>query len=167
MSRTFLLVLALPVLAAAAPAGPNPQIGYTEFMRNVVEVAQVREARRVSEEDFIRMASEPGTVVLDARSERLFKLRHVKGAVNLSFPEFTEETLARAIPTKRTRILIYCNNNFRDAPTSMPVKAPASALNVSTFVSLRAYGYENVYELGPALDVATSKLAFAGTEFVR
>jgi hypothetical protein len=102
--------------------------------------------------------------VLDARSERLFRLRHVKGAVNLSFPEFTEETLARAIPTKATRILIYCNNNFYGAPESMPTKAVSSALNVSTFVSLHAYGYRNVYELGPAVDVRASLLDFDGAE---
>jgi len=167
MSRAFLLVLALPVLASAAPAGPNPQIGYGQFMRNVIEVAQIREPRRVSEEDFMRMASEPGTVVLDARSERLFKLRHVKGAVNLSFPDFTEATLASVIPTKATRVLIYCNNNFIGAPDSLPVKSIGSALNVSTFVSLHDYGYRNVYELGPAIDITASKLAFAGEEAAR
>ena len=85
-------------------------------------------------------------------------------AVNLSFPEFTAETLARLIPTRDSRVLIYCNNNFEGAPASMPVKAISSALNVSTFVSLHAYGYRNVYELGPALDVKASKLAFNGTE---
>ena len=46
----------------------------------------------------------------------------------------------------------------------MPVKAVSSALNVSTFVSLHAYGYRNVYELAPAVDVKVSRLAFAGTE---
>jgi len=46
----------------------------------------------------------------------------------------------------------------------MPVKAIASALNLSTFVSLHTYGYRNVYELGPAIDVASSRLAFAGSE---
>ena len=147
-----------------AQAQSNPLIDYDGFARNVSEVRALREARRISEADFIRMASEAGTVVLDARSERLFKRRHVKGAVNLSFPEFTEETLARAIPTKATRILIYCNNNFYGAPDSMPVKAIASALNVSTFVSLHTYGYRNVYELGPAIDVKTSKLVFEGDE---
>ena len=112
----------------------------------------------------MRMAAEPGTVVLDARSDRLYRLRHVRGAVNLSFPEFTAETLAAIIPTRETRILIYCNNNFDGAPASMPAKAIASALNVSTFVSLHAYGYRNVYELGPAIDVGSSRLLFAGTE---
>ena len=80
------------------------------------------------------------------------------------FPEFTEATLARVIPTHATRILIYCNNNFIGAPESLPMKAIASALNVSTFVSLHAYGYRNVYELGPALDVNQTRLEFAGSE---
>jgi phage shock protein E len=162
--RRFLPAVLFLGTTLAAQAQPNPLIDYEGFARNVGEVRALRESRRISEPDFIRMAAEPGTVVLDARSERLFKRRHVKGAVNLSFPEFTEETLARIIPTKAARILIYCNNNFHGAPDSMPVKAVASALNLSTFVSLHAYGYRNVYELGPAVDVRASKLAFAGTE---
>jgi hypothetical protein len=159
--------LLLPLLAAASIAQAEPDnalIDYDGFARNVSEVRALREARRVPEAEFIRMASEPGTVVLDARSERLYRLRHVKGAVNLSFPEFTGETLARAIPTKAARVLIYCNNNFYGAPSSMPTKVISSALNVSTFVSLYAYGYRNVYELGPAVDIGASKLTFEGEE---
>jgi hypothetical protein len=146
----------------AAPA--NPLIDYDAFAANVLAVAPLRESRRVSEAQFMRMAREPGTVVLDARSERLYAMRHVEGAVNLSFPEFTEATLAQAIPSKSTRVLIYCNNNFIGAPESLPLKAVSSALNVSTFVSLHSYGYRNVYELGPAIDVTASSLVFAGSE---
>ncbi len=157
----LMLTLALP-LQAAEPA--NPQIDYAAYARNVFEVGEVRESRRVSEQEFLRMAREPDTVILDARSERLYRLLHIAGAVNLSFPEFTGETLARAIPSRATRVLIYCNNNFAGLPESMPVKAIASALNVSTLVSLRAYGYRNVYELAPVVDAASTRLAFAGSE---
>ena len=132
-------------------------------MRPVAQVRVLREARRLTEAEFIRMAAEPGTVVLDARSERLYRLRHVKGAVNVGFPDFTAETLAAVIPTPETRVLIYCNNNFIGLPDSMPVKAISAALNVSTFVALHTYGYRNVYELGPAVD-HTTRLVFAGTE---
>ena len=159
------IVLPLLLACGAAAAAPNnPLIDYDGFARSVAEVRALRESRRISEEEFMRMAREKGVVVLDARSERLYRLRHVKGAVNLSFPEFTAETLARVIPSKDTRVLIYCNNNFYGARESMPVKAVASALNVSTFVSLHTYGYRNVYELGPAVDVRASKLAFAGED---
>jgi hypothetical protein len=165
ISVLFLALLAAPALQARSPgAAPNALIDYDEFARHVAEVRPMREARRVSEDEFIRMAREPGTVVLDARSERLYRLRHIAGARNLAFPEFTRETLAGVIPSRETRVLIYCNNNFVGAPESMPVKAIASALNLSTFVSLHAYGYRNVYELGPAVDVARSRLAFAGSE---
>jgi phage shock protein E len=153
--------------SAGAVAHGNPLIDYAGFAAHVAEVQRVRESRRISEAQFMRMAREPNTVVLDARSERLYRLRHVAGAVNLSFPEFTEATLAEVIPTRATRVLIYCNNNFIGAPASLPAKAPASALNVSTFVSLHAYGYRNVYELGPAIDVTRSKLVFAGSEVER
>ena len=164
MVRIAALALAAAVLQACASAPPNPQIDYAAFARDVDEVGAVREARRVSEDEFIRMAGEPGTVVLDARSERLFRLRHIDGAQNLPFPEFTAKTLAAAIPSPDTRVLIYCNNNFRDLPESMPVKAMASALNLSTFVALHSYGYRNVYELAPVVDPANTRLAFAGDE---
>jgi hypothetical protein len=160
----FLFVSFLPAALPAAPAQVNTLIDYDGFARNVGEVGALRESRRVSEEEFIRMSLEPGTVVLDARTERLYKLRHIEGAVNLPFPEFTESTLAKAIPSRAARVLIYCNNNFNGAPESLPVKAIAAALNVSTFVSLHSYGYRNVYELGPAIDVLKAKVAFAGDE---
>jgi len=166
MTRSLLLAalfFASSVHAQSSDPG-NQLIDFDGFARNVAEVRALREARRVSEDEFIRMAAEPGTVVLDARSDRLYRLRHVKGAVNLSFPDFTSETLARAIPTKATRVLIYCNNNFFGAPESMPTKVISSALNLSTFVSLHAYGYRNVYELGPAVNVRASKLVFEGKE---
>ena len=94
MTRLLLAALLfLPVTAAlhaeTALTPANPLIDYDAFAQNVSEVRKLRESRRVSEDEFIRLAREPGTIVLDARSERLFKLRHVAGAINLSFPEFT------------------------------------------------------------------------------
>ena len=166
MNRFFALIPALVACALAQAAPPaNDPLDYGGFARNVAEVGELRESRRISEEEFMRMARLPGTVVLDARSERLYRLRHVEGAVNLSLPEFTAATLAKVIPGRDTRVLIYCNNNFDNAPESFPAKA--LALNLSTFVSLHAYGYRNVYELAPAVDLARSKLAFAGSEVAR
>ena len=166
LNSLLLAVLACTALhaPAATPAPRNDRIDYAAFAKDVAAVGRLREARRVSEAEFIRMAREPGTLVLDARSERLYKLRHVAGAVNLSLPEFTQATLARVIPSRDTRVLIYCNNNFTGAPESLPLKAASAALNLSTFVSLHAYGYRNVYELGPAIEFKSTKLVFAGSE---
>ena len=36
------------------------------------------------------------------------------------------------------------------------------ALNIPTYITLHAYGYENVYELGPLLDVRSTRIPLAG-----
>ena len=128
-------------------------------IRLTVEAARVREARRLSEDDFLRMSREPGTVVLDARSKEKYDELHVKGAVHLSFPDFTAEALEWRIPSKDTRILIYCNNNFLNSRAFLMKVAPAS-LNLSTYAALYMYGYRNVYELGPLVAIENSKLQF-------
>lgn len=150
--------------AASSRGIPNELIDYPQYLRIAREVQPIREKHRLTEEQFAAMAAEPGTIVLDARSADKFKLRHIKGSVSLPFTDFTADSLAKAIPAKTTRILIYCNNNFRGAPVSLTSKAAPASLNISTFVALATYGYSNVYELGPLLDVRTTKLAFEGTE---
>ena len=142
----------------------NRLIDYRAFLSNAQEVAATLEARRLTEDQFLQMMSEPGVVLLDARSARMFNLRHLRGAVNLSFPDFTAAELSKIIPTKDTKVLIYCNNNFLGSPASFPAKAPAASLNLSTFVTLATYGYKNIYELGPLIDVRASKLPFEGDE---
>lgn len=158
------LSVAVTSVAAQTRAPANPLIDDAGFMRDVQESQRLRQTRRVSEAEFIRMAKLPGTVVLDARGEQFYAMRHVAGAANLSFTAFTKDALARVIPSRDTRVLIYCNNNFIGAPESLMTKAPAASLNLSTFASLVSYGYRNVYELGPAIDVRRAKLEFAGTE---
>src|SRR6185369_7770211 len=104
----FILSLAA---AAAEDKIPNRLIDYPGHLRIAQQVQMTREKRRVTEEQFLSLASKKGTVILDARSESKFRLRHIDGAINLPFTEFTEASLARALPAKDTRILIYCNNN--------------------------------------------------------
>ena len=164
--RTIVLLGILVALAAAqAPqqlqqAPVNPAIDMEGFLRVSAKAAKHRETRRISQEEFLRMSHEPGTLVLDARSRDKFAELHVKGAMNLSFPDIAVESLRKAIPDKSTRILIYCNNNFLNAAGPFPSKLPSASLNLSTYIALYNYGYRNVYELGDTLDVKLSKLEF-------
>ncbi|PQO35702.1 sulfurtransferase [Blastopirellula marina] len=144
-------------------ANENPQIDYQGFLKQVQEVAKVREKRRVSEEEFIRMMNDPKTIVLDARSKRMYDLLHVKGAVHISLPDMTAEDLAELIPQKDTRVVIYCNNNFKNEPQAFAPKAPVASLNLNTYNTLYSYGYRNIYELKPLLDRRETKIPFAGT----
>ena len=167
MVRTY-FVLALVSFSglAAAKDIPNPLIDYGAFQNGVERVGAVREKHRVTEFEFMHMAGDPSTVILDARSAEKFALLHVRGAKNLSLPDITEAELARIIPSKQTRILIYCNNNFSNEPQAFPAKNLSASLNVYTMNVLFAYGYTNVYELGPLIDIRKSIIPFERAEAV-
>jgi hypothetical protein len=190
---SFLLLSAGPAADPKAPpvnAGPpNPAIDMAGYLRIAQEAARHRAERRLSEDDFLRMGREPGTIVLDARSREKYDLLHVRGAINLSFPDIDVESLKRTLPDKSTRILIYCNNNFLvsgpeaqpgvaaalrraaggqggpalTAAAAFPSKAPTASLNISTYIALFNYGYHNVFELGPQLDPTKTKLPLEPT----
>ena len=151
------------ILALLLAVPDNPAIDMAGYLRVSAEAAQHRKTHRVSEEDFIRMAGEPNTIILDARSREKFDELHVKGAINLSFPDIAVESLLATIPDKSTRILIYCNNNFEGAEGPFPTKAARASLNISTYIALFSYGYKNVYELAPLLDIKTAKLELEST----
>lgn len=157
-----LVVLGEP--PAVPPQIPNRLINYNQFTQSVNEVDVLRQTRRLTEAEFLKAMAEPGVVVLDARSTEKYHLRHIRGAVNLSLPDFTEADLAKIIPGKDTKVLIYCNNNFEGSPRAFASKTPGASLNLPTFVTLHLYGYRNVYELGPLLQVDRTSLPFAGAE---
>ena len=141
---------------------PNKMIDYHGFLQNAEAVGKLRSQRRITEAEFIRRANEPGTIVFDARSDSKFAMFHIKGAKHLSLPDVTADELAKIIPDKATRVLIYCNNNFINEPTALPARAITASLNLYTFNTLYSYGYTNVYELGPLIDVNKSALTFEG-----
>jgi hypothetical protein len=162
-----------------APANPN--IDFQGYMRIAADAYRHRESHRLTEEDFIKTSQEKGVIILDARSKEKFDILHIKGAVNLSFPDMDIASLAKVLPDKKAKILIYCNNNFTDgakpsnvtispgsnplakgfqakAAAAFPSKGPALSLNISTYTVLYGYGYHNVYELGPLLDPTKTKI---------
>jgi hypothetical protein len=166
--RALIVILAflfaIPSAGLLATSGvPNPAIDMDGYLSVSMAAAKHRETRRLSEDEFIRMSREPGTIVLDARSKQKFDELHIKGAINLSFPDMAVASLKGTIPDKATRILIYCNNNFRDAEGPFPSKLPSASLNLSTYIALYNYGYRNVYELAPLLDIKASRLEFEGS----
>lgn len=147
-------------LLGAQSALINTNIDMIGYLKIAQEAAVYRESHRVTESEFIRLSKETEAIVLDARSREMFSLLHIKGAINLSFPDISVESLARMLPDKGQRILIYCNNNFQNSPRAFQLKSPNASLNLSTYVALYSYGYTNVCELGPLLDVKTTKIEF-------
>lgn len=182
--RTFLIAALLAAVALHASADPvdanapaitarqqavdtdefrNPAIDMAGYLAVAQEAARHRATRRLSVAEFLRLSREPGTVVLDARSAQKYALSHVKGAVNLSFADIDVASLARVLPDRDARILIYCNNNFRNDEAAFPRKAARASLNLSSYIALYSYGYRNIYELGPLLDAKDSGLELVGS----
>jgi len=150
------------IILAVALAIQNPSIDMPGYLAVAKEAAIYRESHRVSEEEFIRMSGEPDTIILDARSSEKFAELHIRGAINLSFPDIAIESLRQTIPSRNTRILIYCNNNFLGNRSAFASKIARASLNLSTFIALYSYGYRNVYELAPLIDIKATKLEFDG-----
>ena len=156
MARALVLLCWL----GTAFAQDNPAIDMLGYLRVARDAAEHRATRRVSEAEFMRMSREPGTIILDARSKAKYDELHIKGAISLSFPDIAISTLEATIPDRSTRILIYCNNNFVNADGPFPAKLATASLNLSTFIALYDYGYRNVYELAPLIDIWSSQLEF-------
>ena len=153
---SIMLTLA-PTLALASPPAPQAQtpaaVDFKGFVSLSETVMNIRQDRLVSKTEFLKMANEPDTIMLDTRSKQAFDLGHINGAVHLNFSDFTEDKLNKVIGSKDRRILIYCNNNFTDNVKPFVLKRLELALNVPTFINLHGYGYENVYELKDAVSI--------------
>ena len=164
------------VAEGTVSAPRNKSIDFAGFLKQAAQLEKLREQCRVGVEQFVAMIDQPGTVLLDTRSADAFQSSHVVGAVHLNFSDFTDSKLASVIPTKHTRVLIYCNNNFdtetdvrvrvgsKAALTSLNDKRAPLALNIPTFINLHGYGYENVYELADRVSVNDPRIKLAGTD---
>ncbi len=144
--------LVLLAIAPAAAQAANPQIDFPGYQALTKEVQSHRASRLISWEDFAQLANQPDVLILDARSAPAYEAGHIKGAVNLPLPDFTSESLLRVIGPSDRPVLIYCNNNFSNNVSPVPLKRPPLALNIQTFINLVGYGYRNVHELDDVID---------------
>jgi hypothetical protein len=184
-------IVAMAVVLLTARAGlaqgtnyPVAKVSFDDFKGLVAEVEPHRASRLIDLNTFIKMSREPGVVILDSRSAFRYDRIHLKGARHLAFTDFTQDNLAKVIPSLETTILIYCNNNFDGnqtdfaskvaSPRPRPDRAVATqfaaqakplmmALNIPTYVNLYGYGYRNVYELHELVKVSDPRIAFEGS----
>jgi hypothetical protein len=165
--------------AQTATIKRKANVDFDAYEKLIPEVKAHRKNRLVDLPTFLKMANEKGTVILDTRSDSLYKRKHIKGTIHLNFADFTQQNLLKMIPNADTRILIYCNNNFSDdavnfaSKTVIPILinkkiAPISlALNIPTYINLYGYGYRNVYELSELVNTLDKRITFEGSDIKR
>ena len=100
--RTLLALLTVALLghthAGAAVGTPAPQ---------------ALDAPRISQQDFKKLITANTVIIVDTRSEDVFPLGHIPGAVKLplegsmTWPEPYEKTVAKLLATKKT-VVTYC-----------------------------------------------------------
>lgn len=153
---------------SALLSSPNT-IDYNGFRELTQTTEPYRQKRLIGIDSFAKMMVEDDVLVLDTRSKAAYDDIHIKGAVHLNFSDFTADKLAKVIPSKKTRILIYCNNNFLDGGLSLASKSLRLALNIPTFINLVGYGYKDVYELQNVISLKDAKayLEFEGNYISR
>ena len=154
-------------------------VDFDAYEKLMINVKKHRATRLVDVNDFLKMSKQKRTVILDTRSDAMYKSKHIKGAIHLDFSDFTSQNLYNLIPKNTTRILIYCNNNFDAEPIYFVTKsvrpnpilnnqqvdsAPLTlALNIPTYINLYGYGYKNVYELNELVNTSFDKrIVFEG-----
>lgn len=181
--KKYLFVFTIVCMSCNSNAQIPSKVDFDAFEKLTKEVNVYRKDRLINWTTFQQYAKEENTIILDARSKEMFDRKHVKGAINLNFSDFTQGNLEAIIPALKTRILIYCNNNFDNDPINFASKmytprpvvrngkgltqkaTPISlALNVPTFINLYGYGYKNVYELSELMSVLDEKIVFEGTD---
>ncbi len=162
-----MLLLTALALGFAVPQDPpaNPQIDYAGFATLTRDVRTLRAQRLLAFDQFQAKAASKDALLLDARSKDAFARGHIAGAVNLPLTDFTAESLAAVIGANRDRpILIYCNNNFSNHRSPVPLKSAPLALNIQTFINLVGYGYANVWELRDVIDFNDPKVNWVAAD---
>lgn len=169
-----IICLSSTILLANTLFFRKAKVDFESYEKLVTEVKEHRKARLITVEEFNKMSKEKNVIILDARSDKMFERKHIKGAKHLNFCDFTQSNLARIIPGTDTKVLIYCNNNFEGDEINFASKAwrpkPAEnkqeltlALNIPLYINLYGYGYRNVYELSELVNIFDGRLQYEGT----
>jgi hypothetical protein len=173
--KSIFLLLSIVFITNDSKTEKPSKVDFDAFESLTKEVHLYRKNRLINFDTFKKYAKENGTLILDTRSSEMFNRKHIKGAINLNFSDFTQENLARIITSEKTRILIYCNNNIDDDQINFATKVALPkrektakeitlALNIPTFINLYGYGYQNVYELSELVSVNDNRIQFEGSQ---
>lgn len=171
------IIILLSIITIEVNAQTASKVNFDAYEKLVSEVKTHRKERLINLETFNAYSTENDVIILDTRSDSMYNAKHVKGAIHLNFSDFTQANLKKLIPSEKTKILIYCNNNFEDDDVFFatksyqpPIKSGKEltlALNIPTFINLYGYGYKNVYELSELISVFDKRIEFEGTAVVK
>ena len=150
--KKFLLMCA--AVLCALPAGAedadlkkqsriqvNP-ISSDEYYKKAVKINEIRKKHILGADTLLNLMKDKNTVLLDVRGDDSFRQKHIRGAVHLSLADMTPQTLAKAIPSKGSRVILYCDAALIPYPTRM------IGASTQAYPLVFQHGYGNLYEVG-------------------
>ncbi len=97
-------------------------------------ISPVKKGGIISAETAKKMMDKDASIILvDVRTKEEYEAGKIKKAVLLPYDQITEESTQKIIPSKDTKIIVYCRSGRRSAIASE---------------SLRVLGYTAVYDMG-------------------
>lgn len=96
--------------------------------------------RFASFESVLKWLKRGDVLIIDVRPQYDFDEYHISGAINLPLTDITRGSLARVVPSKGSRIVIYCDNNFA-------YPARRLALTTMAYPTIKQLGYSNTFIL--------------------
>jgi rhodanese-related sulfurtransferase len=94
---------------------------------------QIKGAKTIEAAQIVDLIGKtPNLIIIDARIPEEYKEASIQGAVNIVNTDVTPATMAKAVPSKSTPVLIYCNG----------LKCGRAADAVTKAVS---FGYTDIY----------------------
>ena len=105
-----LLAVALDATASAAPE--NPAIDMQGFLGAAAAAAEHRAWHRITEQEFLQLRGEAGTIVLDVRTPAEYANGHLPQAQNIDIegPDFAARIAAL---DKNATYAVYCHSGNR------------------------------------------------------
>lgn len=180
--KKVLLLLLLPLAVNSYAQQEAELISFEDYETVMAMAKEHRKKRLLTLDEFVEKAKDSSVIILDVRSDSMYKMAHLKGAKHLNFSDFNQEVLDHFFASKDVTILIYCNNNFKYAPRQFMTKGltqvewdehrnwghfnipETMALTIPTYINLYGYGYRNVYELGETVSVFDQRIQFEGSD---
>jgi phage shock protein E len=141
MIKFAFIVLILLCAPMQLAAGEQQKIDSKQYHEKALAAHEVQKKHTVSVDRFIELSKQEGAVILDVRSKAAFDRGHLDGALHLGAAITTEEKMRSLLPSKDSKLLIYCDNSLSAELTRR------MSLTDMMFPLIYQFGYENLYQL--------------------
>ena len=152
--KLFIWACLLFLCAQGVDARAGESLNYDQYYNNAASNAALYKASVIDIEEFVKLREMNEVIIIDLRDARDYEAIHIKGAINLTANQITEEYLNKYIGDKNKTIIIYCD----DSLNAIPYLSRTISLTAICFPQLKMHGYHNI----KVLDTSSTRVVKNG-----